>query len=376
LPTTSAVSIQTGDSPTENAIAQENQAYVYVSNGPVPTSVLTSPGTTSPVPTFTCLGSCPITPSEPLPGDGGNTPGVGGQPGSGNQTASPTPCPDTQVNSQSTKNDVQANYRKGKYKKHRGGGNGDGLLQVLIKLLELLLQLLGGGTPAPSTPSDPGTPNDPGTPANPGTPGDQGGSNPCAPVQNEPTDAPQPTEPPAASEVPASQAPTVKPTTTVSSNLCGKVTAGAQAGSLPSCSGLTATQPTSNGFYNVTNFGCNTGFPKDPSDNCIGACQDQGIPECAGGKTGAACEEAVQWFSANADQYGCNSKLKVTNPKTGKAVIVRVIDQGPGCSIQKSTADFDMSQAAYKEINGDDGVVQVEKVDSSTPLGPIPACTQ
>ena len=92
--------------------------------------------------------------------------------------------------------------------------------------------------------------------------------------------------------------------------------------------------------------------------------------------SGPACEENVIWYSANADQYGCNAHVKVTNPKTGKAVVVQALDRGPGCAIQKTNAFFDMSQKAYQEINADDGVVQVEKVADTTPLGPIPVCTQ
>lgn len=137
-----------------------------------------------------------------------------------------------------------------------------------------------------------------------------------------------------------------------------------------SCSGTNKT-PVASGYYQPTNFGCNTGFPKDPNDNCLPACS--GIPECSG-VSGQACEEKVKWYSANADEYGCNAVLKVTNPTTGKAVIVRAIDKGPACSVQTAGARFDMSQAAYQSI-GANGTVKVEKVDSKTPLGPVTSCT-
>ncbi len=140
-----------------------------------------------------------------------------------------------------------------------------------------------------------------------------------------------------------------------------------------SCPGFTATQPSSDGYYIPTSFGCNTGFSKDPTDNCAPACPTSQIPEC-NGKTGRECEEAIVWYSANSDQYGCGTKLKVTNPSTGKAVIVRAIDRGPSCSVQSNVrGKFDLSQAARREIGGD--LVKVERVDESTLLGPAPACS-
>jgi hypothetical protein len=119
--------------------------------------------------------------------------------------------------------------------------------------------------------------------------------------------------------------------------------------------------------YYPTYFGCNTGFPDDPDDNCVPGCQN--IPECTG-VTGKACEETVKWYSANADQYGCNAVLKVTNPETGAAVIVRSIDQGPNCSVQTQGAKFDISQATNQAL-GNPQYVVVGEVDPSTPLGPV-----
>jgi hypothetical protein len=317
---------------------------------PSPAKTLIAQNMPTAVPTFTCLGSCPISPTEPAP----QTP------------ANPTPCPDTQINSQSTDDDIQANHRRGGKK----GDNRDGLLQILIKLLELIIQLLGGGTPAPSEPSDPGPKPDP-APSDPsGEENPPPSNNPCAsnPTEKpEPTEAPEPTQGPAATQAPAATTAPVG-----GALVCGKKTTPPASTQTVSCSGLTATQPTSNGYYESTNFGCNIGFPKDPVDNCIPACS--GTPECAG-LSGRQCEEKVIWYSANADQYGCNTKLKVTNPVNGKAVIVRALDRGPGCAIQRNRSVFDISQAAYKEI-GVQKFVHVEKVPESTPLGPIPVCTQ
>lgn len=137
--------------------------------------------------------------------------------------------------------------------------------------------------------------------------------------------------------------------------------------------GNTANKPSSDGFYTSTHFGCNTGFPKDPNDNCQPGCPVSKIPEC-NGKNGQACEEAVQWYSANAGIYGCGAVLKVTNPTTGKAIIVRAIDYGPSCSVQSGRQKFDLSQKASQALGGD-GIVKVEKVSDSTALGAAQACT-
>ena len=143
-----------------------------------------------------------------------------------------------------------------------------------------------------------------------------------------------------------------------------------------SCSGERATEKTTDGYYMPTNFGCNTGFPKDPNDNCIPGCGVSTIPECKGmsDSEGQACENAVQWYSANQDQYGCNAKLMVTNPETGQAVVVRAIDSGPACWTQSGGAKFDLSQAAYANINAGNKV-KVEPVEESVPLGPVNVCS-
>lgn len=183
----------------------------------------------------------------------------------------------------------------------------------------------------------------------------------------------------------ASPTPAIKPTVTTalsfSGQLCGQKSNPPLTQAF-ACAGFTATEKSSDGYYYATRFACNSDLAKDSQNKCITACESQGIPECGDGKTGAACEEAVQWYSANADQYGCNTKLKITNPANGKAVIVRVIDRGPTCVDQKNgRGNFAISQATYTElgINGafatKSNIVQVEEVSSSTPLGPIPVCT-
>lgn len=125
------------------------------------------------------------------------------------------------------------------------------------------------------------------------------------------------------------------------------------------------------GYYQRTYFGCSDG-QTDPNDNCRPACP--GITES---------EESIRWFAANADQFatpgqswttGCNKRIKVTNPTTGEAVVVRIIDRGPNCSTQGTNAKIDISFAASRVI-GQSQFVQVEQVSDTTPLGPIKSCT-
>lgn len=155
---------------------------------------------------------------------------------------------------------------------------------------------------------------------------------------------------------------------------------------IPSGCSFTSKTPSSNGFYRRTSFGCNNGFPKDPYDNCIPACPKLSSVEKASstpptpsgtvslsGLDGPGYESAIEWYSANADEYGCNKKIKVTNPENGKAVIVIAIDRGPSCSVMSSGLKFDISQVGSRAIDSPD-IVKVETVPDDTPLGPVTAC--
>ena len=116
-----------------------------------PTSVPADPGTGgnpgqgSVIPSPACLGSCPTDVPDAAAG-------------TGNQDPEPTPCVSSQLNSNNAGDDIQANHRKNKNKK----GNSNGLIEQLIKLIEELINLLGGSTGGTI---DPGTldPNDPGS---------------------------------------------------------------------------------------------------------------------------------------------------------------------------------------------------------------------
>ena len=44
--------------------------------------------------------------------------------------------------------------------------------------------------------------------------------------------------------------------------------------------------------------------------------------------TGPECERMHNWYVADADRFGCGTKLKLTNPVDGKSAVVIVIDRG------------------------------------------------
>jgi hypothetical protein len=90
----------------------------------------------------------------------------------------------------------------------------------------------------------------------------------------------------------------------------------------------------------------------------------------------------VEYFVANMDQYGCGSKLKLTDPKTGKAANVVVIDRGPYCGvyhghdmqINGAPMRIDISNAASNYLGSPD-ILKVEKLlDNNAPIGPLPEC--
>ncbi len=138
------------------------------------------------------------------------------------------------------------------------------------------------------------------------------------------------------------------------------------------------TVPSRNGFYYLTYFGC-SGGRGDPGDNCIGACPMVGSILTTKGikkldtSSYKAYEESLAYFSANKNEYGCNARLKVTNPRTGQAVVVKPTDAGPGCQVQHKGVKFDVSYVAQQAI-GNPNVVKVERVADNTPIGPVGSC--
>lgn len=143
---------------------------------------------------------------------------------------------------------------------------------------------------------------------------------------------------------------------------------------LQACTGLTSTQKTPDGKYKSTAFGCyiddNGNRNDSDTPGCIAACGN--IPGECDGLSEADCMYKMKWFVANADQYGCHNRLKVTNPANGKSIIAVVYDRGPHCDrVNQFGEILDMSYpaAAYLEV-GDYQDVQVEETARDTPLGP------
>jgi len=157
------------------------------------------------------------------------------------------------------------------------------------------------------------------------------------------------------------------------------------------CGGTAGTHPSASGSYYVSNFGCwvdSSGTAhSDPGDNCIPWCMygaaGQGRSTewnaLCGGMSGPDCERSVNWYSADADRFGCGARIRVTNVKTGQAAVVAVIDRGPACWVESKVSHWglDLSYPAIKYLFGgqmgipDKGEVNVVEVPTSTPLGPV-----
>ncbi len=152
-----------------------------------------------------------------------------------------------------------------------------------------------------------------------------------------------------------------------------------------SCTGSYGTTPVNDGNYYITEFGCyvdaSGNVQTDPDDNCIPSCLSKAIAAglCPSGSTGPACEESINWYTADGARFGCLARLRVTNPANGKAVIALALDYGPGCSGENSVshAVLDASGRIDDYLFGgpegasDRALVHVVQVDDSTPLGPL-----
>ena len=153
-----------------------------------------------------------------------------------------------------------------------------------------------------------------------------------------------------------------------------------------SCGGSWGTAKQQSGDYYLTGFGCwkgsNGTVHTDPGDNCIPGCfskaKSAGI--CKSNETGPQCEERVNWYTADSGRFGCLARVRITNPKTGKAVVAVVLDAGPSCTVEDhvSKGVLDASGRVDVQLFGsgqgwsDKALVHVVEVDSSTPLGPVP----
>jgi hypothetical protein len=158
-----------------------------------------------------------------------------------------------------------------------------------------------------------------------------------------------------------------------------------------SCSGLTGKRAPADQSLYVTSFGCWTDSSGrvhgDGSDNCEPACRTAAgsygsstaeFNQLCGGLTGRQCEQKVNWYVADADRFGCMTRLRVTRPSTGKSVIVVVLDRGPACSVEAQVGHWglDVSYPVSNYLFGESSAitekraVTVEIVPKSTPLGP------
>jgi hypothetical protein len=153
-----------------------------------------------------------------------------------------------------------------------------------------------------------------------------------------------------------------------------------------SCTGSYGTTPSTDGDYYLTEFGCwvdpQGTTETDPDDNCVPSCfsQAKAAGLCMPGDTGPACEERINWFTADGARFGCLARLRVTNPANGKSVIAVALDYGPGCSgeqnvdmeVLDASGRVDLELFGGPEGSSDHALVHVVQVDDSTPLGPTP----
>jgi hypothetical protein len=173
------------------------------------------------------------------------------------------------------------------------------------------------------------------------------------------------------------------------SGVANDVCMGAAGTDTLTCNGVTGTVPSSDGDYYLSEFGCwsdsSGGIHLDPGDDCIPDCLSRAISAglCTPGDAstgGPACEESLDYYVADDDRFGCLSRVRVSNPTTGVAVIAIVIDGGPECSLERSvsmevlTASGPVNDYLFGGYAGaeDHTLVHVVQVDPSTPLGPTP----
>ncbi len=153
-----------------------------------------------------------------------------------------------------------------------------------------------------------------------------------------------------------------------------------------SCGGSYGTSKSTSGDYYTTSFGCwvdSSGTAHgDSGDNCIPACLSQARSSglCQSGWSGKTCEQKVNWYIADSGRFGCLARVRLTNPKNGKAVVVVALDAGPACWVEAKVSKgiIDMSPPTAIYLFGTSSIGATEKqlvhaveVDKSTPLGPI-----
>lgn len=154
------------------------------------------------------------------------------------------------------------------------------------------------------------------------------------------------------------------------------------------CDSVVGKHVPNHGRFYVTSFGCwiddNGNRRGDSDDNCVPYCQGHdrdGYARYCNGLSGAECERRIGWYTADADRFGCFSRIRVTNPDTGKSAVLMVLDRGPACTIERKVDHWvlDMSNPASNYLFGgptsvlERATVVVEPVSDDTPLGPSDA---
>jgi hypothetical protein len=148
-------------------------------------------------------------------------------------------------------------------------------------------------------------------------------------------------------------------------------------------SGNTTTSRPANAIYATSWFGCYRNgagtLVKDPYDNCEFACGSRGL--CASNLSGPECQAQLKWFAADADRFGCGTRIKVTNCANGRAVVLAALDRGPNCRTVEQAYGapvIDMSWPAMTYLfdgrtygGADKKRVVTEVVPATTALGPV-----
>lgn len=136
--------------------------------------------------------------------------------------------------------------------------------------------------------------------------------------------------------------------------------AGLVVGGYP-CTGVAGSSQSPDGTYYLTTFG-------GGSDTQHLACLPNG-----------PIADGTWYYMADNSRFGCGSKVKITNPANGRAVIAQVADYGPDRCVEAAAGReiidasplvsqylFGTSSSGYSQHRE----VVAQRVDSSMPLGP------
>ena len=150
------------------------------------------------------------------------------------------------------------------------------------------------------------------------------------------------------------------------------------------CDGkMGTTLPDDNQYY-ATSFGCwrhkDGTLRMDNQDGCNPGCYWQAVESglCNSDMSGAVCEANIKYFTAGDTRWPCLTRLRVTDPNSGKSVIAVVLDGGPACWVENNVgkAVLDISVPVSLHLFGESTgwsekiLVDAYAVNSDIPLGP------